>query len=137
MLKGKQSDYSMQRKILYIVANSDSVSLNKQLISPIVRTLVKLYDYSTASKLSAETHAAVKHSKDLTGLLCSTLSDIYSIYEFYFECLFHVLECKKLNINVLISYYKTCCSCYSNFEKCMSEMNWNMDLIKDVRNEFY
>ena len=136
MLKGKQSDYSMQRKILYIVANSDSVSLNKQLVSPIAQTLLKLYDYSTVSKLSAETRAAVKHSKDLTGLLCSTLSDIYSIYEFYFECLFHALECKKLDMDVLISYYKTCHSCYSSFEKCMSEMNWNMDLIKDVRNEF-
>ncbi len=136
MLKLKQSVYSMQRKILQAIASCDSVSLSKHLVSPVVMNLVKQYDYSIACKLAEETQATVHQSGDLTSSLCSTLSNVYSYYELYFESCFHALDAKGINLDSLALNFKVCHEHYNQFEAGVADMSWNVELLRDVRSEF-
>jgi len=136
MFKGRQSDYSMQRKILRTIATCDSKSLNGHLVVPVVNKLISLYDYTLAFKLSEQSRVAVQQSKNLTGTLCSTLQNVYCFFEVYFECIFQTLQSSEIDLEDLGSRFKICHQHYSRFEASMSEMNWKLDLIGVVRNDF-
>lgn len=135
MLQRHRSAYSLQCKLMSTLLAVSRSTFEGQVVRPLVRGLMKSYQFSTVIHLSVDALSSVEKN-NFDRIFQLTLPNIFDFLGAHSVSLHHTLTCENISLSTVISCFQIWSKSYSRFEGIMNEIQWNTELMAGTRKEF-